>query len=132
RAGDRTVHRADYTAAFKVQIRGGDAAGRRQRCQSRGGKPLVGALHDRVFALPLVGKEGEDLVFPDGAAYAAAELVIAVGVSTQAAILGSAVCWVAAGGHGRGAVPALVGIQARARDLGKEAAVDGVCSALRR
>src|SRR5437660_1191778 len=61
--------------AGKGEVRGGDASAGRQGIESWGVVPSGSSDVGIRLAHCLVVKEGEDLIFPDGAAHAATELL---------------------------------------------------------
>jgi len=66
---------SDYTVAGESNILGRDAAGGREGVERRCVVPPGARRRGMGFAYRLVAEEGEDLILPDGAADAAAELI---------------------------------------------------------
>jgi hypothetical protein len=115
-AGRRIDALVDYTRTGEAEILRGDAAGRRQSIESRCVVPSVAnAGHGLGGANGLIVEEGEDLVLPNGTAYAAAELVKKVVVPQHVLVL---------------AVEALIGVQARTVNGEESTAMDLVGAAL--
>ena len=112
-----------YARAGKVEEGRGDAVGRGEFIECRSVVP-TSCCKGGAVAYGLVGEEGEDVVFPDGAADAAAELVEPLGRAGEATLGGST------GLQRARAVIALVGVEAGAVGTEEEAAVPVVSAGL--